>query len=170
MFNEQGAIEMQTVELVRAETGAKKVSCTTTLQTHCHLSLTAAKIATDALLEGKYPKVSLASDDAGRKLIIALAKIGIVARFAEGPNYNPQERLAATIAPLRSVFPPDAIRTCETLSSHGEWELGLSHILALIPGEMAGIATSTMEALDLLAVEFGVTRNMGRENTCPSKT
>ena len=37
---------MQSVELVRAEPGAQKVSCTTTLQEHCGLGLADAKHVT----------------------------------------------------------------------------------------------------------------------------
>ncbi len=147
---------MQTVELIRAERGAQKVSCTKTLQAHCGLGLSEAKQATDAMLEHKYPTVSLQSEELARSLIVALAELGVVARFAEGPNYDPQERLASVLALVQPMLKPDVLRTCESLSGHGEWELSLSHCLAHLPIQRTEGVNSTLEAVSKLAIEFGI--------------
>jgi hypothetical protein len=149
---------MQTIELIRAEPGAKKVSCTKALQAHCGLGLAAAKAATDALLERRTPVIIISTEEAARKLILDLAQLGVLARFAEGPNYNPQERLAAALAPLRSMLSAETLQTCEALSAHGEWEMALSHCLAGVPKETRAVAPDAFEALDRLAVEFGIAR------------
>ncbi|MCV2366451.1 hypothetical protein LNV23_23750 [Paucibacter sp. DJ1R-11] len=147
---------MQTVELIRAEVGAKKVSCTTTLQAHCGLGLAAAKKATDALLEKKCPRVSLQSVESARSLIVSLAGLGVVARFAEGPNYNPQERLTSALATVQALLEPETLRTCESLSAHGEWELALSHCLAHLSMRTNATTASAVKSLGQLAIEFGI--------------
>jgi len=147
---------MQTVELVRADRGAKKASCTKTLQAHCGLGLAKAKEVTDAMLERKYPTVSLQSAESARSLVVALAELGVVARFAEGPNYNPQERLAFALASVRPMLKPEVLRACESLSCHGEWELALSYCLAHLPMQETESAALALEALSKLAIEFGI--------------
>jgi len=147
---------MQAVELIRAERGAKKVSCTKALQAHCGLGLAAAKDATDAMLANKYPAVLLQSAESARSLVVALAGLGVVARFAEGPNYNPQERLASALVLVQSALKPEVLRTCESLSGHGEWELALSHCLAHLPMEEETSMAPALHALGQLAIEFGI--------------
>src|SRR3982750_4046279 len=98
---------MQIVELLHAEKGAMKISCTTVLQAHCGLGLAAAKKVTDAMLERQYPEVSLPSAASARSLIVALAAIGVVARFAEGPDYDPQQRLALALESVRAELKPE---------------------------------------------------------------
>ena len=149
---------MQLVELVRAEPGAKKVSCTTTLQAHCGLGLADAKRITDAMLERRYPTVSLQSDASARSLVVALAQLGVVARFAEGPSYNPQERLTAVLVSVEVLLSPEILSKCEALSGHGEWELALSHCLAHLPMQAGNSTTPELEALSQLAIEFGIVR------------
>lgn len=153
---------MQIVELVHAEKGAKKVSCTKALQVHCNLGLAAAKEITDALLESKYPTVSLQSAAAARSLIVDLAALGVVARFAEGPNYSPQERLASALSSVKEAFKPEVLQTCQSLSAHGEWELALSHCLANLPVGETSQSEAEFAALAELAVEFGVLQRRQR--------
>ena len=147
---------MQIVELVHAEKGAKKVSCTKAIQAHCGLGLAAAKEVTDTLLENKYPTVSLQSPAAARSFIVELAALGVVARFAEGPNYSPQERLASALSSVREALKPEVLQTCLSLSAHGEWELALSHCLAHLPSGEESRSVAEFVALAELAVEFGV--------------
>lgn len=81
---------MRQVELVGVERGARKVACTKLLQAQCGLNLAAAKAVTDALLQGRYPVVTSSSDAAARELIVRLSEIGVVARFLEGTDFDPQ--------------------------------------------------------------------------------
>jgi len=147
---------MQIVELIHAERGAKKVSCTQALQTHCGLGLVAAKEVTDAMLDRKYPTVSMQSPESARALVVELAALGVVARFAEGPAYKPQERLASALASVQSILAPEVLRTCESLSAHGEWELALSHCLAHLPMQVNEGSPAILNELGQLAIEFGV--------------
>jgi hypothetical protein len=147
---------MQAIELVRAKRGAKKVSCTAALQAQCGFGLSAAKATTDALLEGKRPQVTMQSGEAAREFILTLAQLGVVARFAEGPNYDPQERLSSALGQLRLVLTPETMRTCESLNAHGESEEALFHCLASVSSHLEAIPFSAREALTLLAIEFGV--------------
>jgi hypothetical protein len=149
---------MQTVELVRAKRGAKKVSCTMTLQAHCGLDLAAAKGATDAMLLNEHPTVSLPSKAAARSLIVALAELGVVARFAEGPDYNPRERLDSALASVEALLEPEVLGTCRSLSGHGEWELGLSCALDSLSKQTDSDALAAVEMLSQLGVEFGMVR------------
>lgn len=147
---------MQIVELIHAEKGAKKASCTKAIQAYCGLGIAAAKEVTDALLENKYPAVSLQPAAAARSFIVELAALGVVARFAEGPNYSPRERLASALSSVQAALTPEVLQTCQSLSAHGEWELALSHCLAhLQSGEESRSATE-LAALAELAIEFGV--------------
>ncbi|WP_457328862.1 hypothetical protein [Rhizobacter sp. P5_C2] len=144
------------VELLTAENGMRKVSCTKTLQAHCGLGLAAAKDITDALLDQQYPTVSLPSAAAARALVVELAASGVVARFAEGPDYDPQERLASALSSVQSVLSPEVLRSCESLSAHGEWELAVSRALAGLPQGDDANATPEFIMLSELAVEFGI--------------
>jgi len=74
---------MQSVELVRAEPGAQKVSCTTTLQEHCGLGLSDAKHVTDAMLEHRRPRVTVPSEAAANTLVSALAALGVTAQLVD---------------------------------------------------------------------------------------
>ena len=150
---------MQSVELLRAERGAKKVSCSNASQEHCGLGLAAAKGVTDAMLGQEKPTVSLPNRESARALIVTLAELGVVARFAEGPDYNPQQSLASAIEPLRSKLLPQVLQSCESLAAHGEWELALSHCLAHLPSTMVA---SEMAALCQLSIEFGIVSKRGQ--------
>ena len=154
---------MRSVELLRAERGAKKVSCTKVLQVRCELSLTMAKAATDAMLAGDQPRLALRTDDDARSLIAELASLGVAARFAEVDGYDPQEELAKAIQPLHALLPIEARRTIESLAGHGEWELALSHCAAVLAHSPGTVPPDVCERLDQLAFEFGVVANkLGR--------
>jgi hypothetical protein len=153
---------MQLVELVHAENGAMKVTCTTTLQAHCGLGLAEARKLTDAMLQREYPEVSLPSAAAARSLIVALAAIGVVARFAEGPDYDPQQRLALVLETVRAQLMPEVLLTCQSLSARGEWELALSHCLAHLPLREDAGSSAEFAALSELAVEFGILQGRHR--------
>ena len=144
------------VELLLAEAGANKVSCTQTLQAHCGLGLAQAQGLTDALLENKYPTVSLPSAAAARALVVELAASGVVARFAEGPDYDPRERLASALSFAEPALGAELVRTCMALSGHGEWELALSRALAGLPQRDEAHSTPEFIRLSELAVEFGI--------------
>lgn len=152
---------MQIVELVRAEHGANKIDCTKTLRAHCGLRLSDAKAATDDMLERKYPKVSLRTADLARLLIVALAEHGVVARFAEGREYSPQERLASVLSLLQPMLTPEVLRTCESLAGHGEWELSLFSCLAYLPTQSGECDQYTLDAVGQLAIEFGLLEQFG---------
>jgi hypothetical protein len=151
---------MQIVELIRAERGAMKISCTQTLQANCSLSLVAAKKFTDAMLDGQQPTVSLPSVESARSLIVALAKLGVIARFADGPNYNPQERLMYALVSVHSMLKPEILRTCESLCANGEWELALSHCMAHLPMNGSTTTSAAINALRQLAIEFGIVQKV----------
>ena len=144
------------VELLSAEVGARKIGCTKTLQAHCGLGLAAAREITDALLDKQYPTVSLPSAAAARALVVELAASGVVARFAEGPDYDPQARLASALSSAQAVLSPDVLRSCLALCAHGEWELALSRGLAGLPSRDDGNSTPEFVLLSELAVEFGI--------------
>jgi len=144
------------VELLTAENGMRKVSCTQTLQAHCGLGPAAAKEITDALLDKQYPTVSLPSAVAARALVIELAASGVVARFAEGPDYDPQQRLASALSSAQAVLGPEVLRSCLALCAHGEWELALSRGLAALPSGDDSNSTPEFVLLSELAVEFGI--------------
>jgi hypothetical protein len=153
--------KLQRVELVHAEKGARKLSCTMALQTHCGLSPAQAKKVADAMLARQYPEVSLPSAASARSLIVALAGIGVVARFAEGPDYNPAERLALALESVQAKLKPAVLLTCQSLSAHGEWELALSHCLAHLPMREDAGSSPEFVALSELAVEFGILQSGG---------
>jgi hypothetical protein len=134
----------------------QKVSCTRALQAHCGLGLSAAKAVTDALLQHKRPSVTVESESSARQLVMALAALGVVARFAEGENYAPQERLEAALIQLEPLLPAAALATCRSLASHGEWELGLSHCIAALRGSGEELAPSSERLLAELVTEFGL--------------
>jgi hypothetical protein len=152
---------MQIVELIRAKRGAKKVSCTQTLQATCGLGLAAAKKVTDAVLEGEHPTLSLPSAESARSLVVALAELGVIARFSEGPNYNPQERLMSALASVHTMLEPEILHTCESLSGQGEWELALSHCIAHLSMNGSATTNAAIEKLGQLAIEFGIVRKGG---------
>lgn len=145
---------MLPVELVRANKGAQKVSCTKALQGHCGLGLAEAKRATDALLRHEYPVVDLPSEGDARAFIVALLKLGVVARFAAGPHHRPEERCAMALALLANAVQPAVTLTCQSLAARGEWEMALSHGLA----QLRDISTAgeTGESLQRIATEFGI--------------
>jgi hypothetical protein len=145
---------MQPVELVRANKGAQKVSCTKALQAHCGLSLGDAKRATDALLRHEHPVVDLPSEGAARALIVALLGLGVVARFAAGPAYRPEERCATALALLAEGVQPAVNVTCESLAAHGEWEMAIAHGIAHLRD--ASTSGETFESLQRVAIEFGI--------------
>jgi hypothetical protein len=147
---------MPTVELLHAETGATTVSCTAALQAHCGLGHAEASKVTDAMLERQYPEVSLPSAAAARSLIVALAALGVVARFAEGPHYDPRQRLALALKSVQAQLRPEVLRTCQSLSAHGEWERALSHALAHLPSHRDAGSSPGFVALSEIAVEFGI--------------
>lgn len=145
---------MQPVELVRANKGAQKVTCTKVLQSHCGLGLADAKHATDALLRHECPVVDLPSEDAARDLIVALSKLGVTARFAASPSYSPENRCAAFLALLAKVVHPAVSLTSESLAGHGEWEMAISYGLAHVGDATA--SEETIESLQRVAAEFGI--------------
>lgn len=147
--------EMQTVELVRWLPGVQKVSCTRTLQHYCGLPLSVAKAITDALLECKRPTVDVESAAAARQLIHSLALLRVVARFAEGPGYAPQERFDQGFEQVAQFLPAATAITCRALATHGEWELALSVCLAGIPASVE-LPPAVEGLLGELAVEFGM--------------
>ncbi|MFG6463798.1 hypothetical protein ACG04Q_19645 [Roseateles sp. DXS20W] len=118
---------MQKVELVGGKPGMQKVGCTRALQAACQLGLGAAQGKTDALLERRCPTVSVASAPAARRLILQLASLGVVARFAEDATYSPQARFDAVFTQVAPLLPPPTLATARALGAHGEWELALSH-------------------------------------------
>ena len=145
---------MQKVELVSWKPGMEKVSCTRALQASCALGLAAAKAKTDALLERKRPTVNLASAPAARRLILQLASLGVVARFAEGANYAPQERFDAVLAQVAPLLSPAIVATAQSLSAHGEWELALSHCMAGLRSQAP--PSETERLLSEVLLEFGL--------------
>ena len=145
---------MQKVELVSWKPGMQKVSCTRTLQASCELGLAAAQAKTDALLARKHPIVGTASAPAARRLILQLASLGVVARFAEGPNYAPQQRFDAVFALVVPLLPPATAAAVQALSAQGEWELALSHCMARLSAQ-APPAEAERLLSDVL-VEFGL--------------
>ena len=112
------------------------------------------------MLEDKYPTVPSPSAEAARSLIVALAELGVVARFVQGPSYNPQERLACALAQVQSLLQPDILHNCQSLSAHGEWELALSHCLANLSQQADATAVG---ALSQLSIEFGVVQEEGQQ-------
>ena len=130
------------------------MSCTKELQSRCGLGLADAKHTTDALLRHEHPVVNLQSEDAARALILALLKLGVVARFAESPSYSPERRCAHTLALLAEVVQPAVRLTCESLAGHGEWEMAISHGLAHVGDATA--SEETIESLQRVATEFGI--------------
>jgi len=146
---------MRSVELLRAERGAKKVSCTKLLQARCELGLARAKNATDAMLEGNRPVLTLPSDEEARAFIAELGSLGIRARFAEGHEYDPAAELAKAMLPLEGVLPTDAYQAITSLAEHGEWEVALSHCLANLPPPGGSVPIAVQERLRELALEFG---------------
>jgi len=145
---------MQKVELVSMKSGVQKVGCTRALQASCQLGLAAAQAKTDALLERKHPTVGVASAPAARRLILQLAALGVVARFAEDANYSPQARLDEVLAQLAPLLPPSTLATARSLSGRGEWELALSHCMAGLGTEASPAETERL--LSDVLVEFGL--------------
>jgi hypothetical protein len=145
---------MQSIERIRANRGAQKVSCTKALQSHCGLGLADAKHATDALLRREYPIVDLPSENAARALIVALLSLGVVARFSKSASYSPESRCATALALLAKAVEPSVSRTCESLAGHGEWEMAISHGLAHSRDTAA--SGETIESLQRIATEFGI--------------
>lgn len=145
---------MQKVELVSCKPGMEKVSCTRALQASCALGLAAAKAKTDALLERKRPTVNVASAPAARRLILQLASLGVVARFAEDASYVPQQRFDDLLAQLVPVLPPATVARAQSLAAQGEWELALSHCMAGLSS--AALAAETERLLSDVLVEFGL--------------
>jgi len=146
---------MQTVELVRWLPGMQKVSCTRTLQHYGGLPLSVAKAVTDALLERKYPTVDVESAAAARQLIHSLASLRVVARFAEGPDYSPQDRFNLGFEQVVQFLPAATAINCRALATHGEWELALSACLAGIPASVE-LPPAVEGLLGELAAEFGM--------------
>lgn len=145
---------MQKVELVSGKPGMQKVSCTRALQASCELGLAAAQARTDALLLRKRPLVGVASAPAARRLILQLASLGVVARFAEGADYVPQQRFAAVFAQVAPLLPPSTAARAQALAGQGEWELALSHCMA---GLQSGAPPADTERLlSEVLVEFGL--------------
>lgn len=147
---------MHIVELLHAEKSATPGRCIAALQAHGGLGLAGARKVTDAMLERQYPEVSLPSAASARSLIVALAAIGVVARFAEGPDYDPQQRLAVALESMQAQLEPEVLRSCRSLSAHGEWELALSQALAHLPSRDDAEPSPGFVALSEIAVEFGI--------------
>lgn len=145
---------MQKVELVGGKPGMQKVGCTRALQAACQLGLSAAQGKTDALLERRYPTVSVASAPAARRLILQLASLGVVARFAEDATYSPQARFDAVFTQVAPLLPPPTLATARALGAHGEWELALSHCMAALGAE--ALPAETERLLSDVLVEFGL--------------
>jgi hypothetical protein len=145
---------MQKVELVSMKPGVQKVGCTRALQASCQLGLAAAQAKTDALLERRHPTVSVASAPAARRLVLQLAALGVVARFAEDANYVPQARFEAVFAQVAPLLPPATLATANALAAQQEWELALSHCMAGLGAEVPPAETERLLA-DVL-VEFGL--------------
>lgn len=145
---------MQKVELVSWKPGMEKVACTRALQAACALSLSVAQAKTDALLARKQPTVSVASAPAARRLILQLASLGVVARFAEDAGYAPQQRFGEVFAQLSPQLPAPVVATAQALSAQGEWELALSHCMAGLRSQALPAQTERLMA-DVL-VEFGL--------------
>jgi hypothetical protein len=145
---------MQKLELVSTKSGMQKVGCVRALQASCQLGLAAAQARTEALLERKRPLVAVASAAAARRLILQLASLGVVARFAEGPDYLPQLRFDAVFAQVASLLPGATAATAQALAGHGEWELALSHCMAGL--QSAALPVETERLLSDVLVEFGL--------------
>jgi hypothetical protein len=147
---------MRNVELVRWKRGMQKVSCTQALQAFCGLGLSAAKAATDALLEHQRPIVSTRSDSTARQLIVELASLGVAARFAEGEDYAPQERFESLLVQVASVLPSPSLVSCRALAAHGEWEIALSHCISALRSSNLQVSAAIEGLLSELVVEFGL--------------
>jgi len=132
-----------------------KVSCTKVLQSRCGLGLASAKSATDAMLEGNRPVLTLPSDEQARALIAELASLGVRARFAEVAGYDPSAELAKVMPSLQAVLPTEAYQSVISLAEHGEWELALSRCIAVMPQQSGAVPAQLQKRLNELALELG---------------
>jgi len=134
------------------------------LQTFCDLGLSASKAKTDALLEHMRPVVTVRSDSVARQLILHLASLGVVARFAEGDDYKPEERLDEALSQVASLVPSASLANCRAFAAHGEWELALSHCLASLGSSEAEVPSEVEGLLSELVVEFGLVASGAGQN------
>jgi hypothetical protein len=82
----QSAKGQVSVRIVGWRPGLRKVSHTQALQEYGHLSLSQAKAATDAVLEGSQFAVSVSSLQAALALVARLEELGAIARVESGTS------------------------------------------------------------------------------------
>lgn len=158
---------MQTIEIFHLCSVRNKPLAAQLLATHAGLSPDAAWAVVHQAVGGAKPRVALAgpdgaqtpADDGARRLIVALAGTGFIARRAPGDEFDPAQQAHLALMAVLPRCAPDVADAVGALLLDGDWAqalaLGLQHLQMHRPPDDAD-----RQRLEHTAVDTGLVRGV----------
>ncbi len=120
---------MRAIEIFRLRRVRDKPRALAVIQAHAQLDDDAARALLNQAVGGGKPILQLPSDEAAHTCIAALLPTGFVARFAQAPGFQPQERAEAAVLAAVDHLPRAISDGAGALLLAGDWEGALAMCL-----------------------------------------
>ena len=143
---------MTTIELFHLRRVRDKPGAVDLLMRHAGLSAEAALAVVHHAVGGGKPQVAVASDDAARQLIVALASTGFIARRAAAGDFDAAQHAGHALATVLPRCAPGAADAAGAALLAGDWAealaLALQHLQMHRPADDADRVLLEHAAID----------------------